>query len=540
MPFDRSHRRSGGRRPRHRRRADPGPDHRPAAGARPAPATRSSPPPAARPATCRRSGTPPTAASATSSSASPAWATRSRRPSGSAWPSPTRRAGSSSFLGDGTFLMAPDRAGHGRPGGAGGHRRGPREPRLPGHPPPADAPQRPRVRQRVPLPHGRPRPGRRRQAAQSPAGGRLPRGRPGPGGRRPRGAGAAGPATARRSATPSTTPATTRGPVVIVVPAIPHADLPGAGVWWDVAPAEVSETPGGGRAAGRVRAGPGHSSGGSDDGRRHRPGRGIAAGRRAAAGPAWPRGADRRDLPRDGLAGDGGGLRRRRARLGPARPGARRRRRGAGRRRSCWPPAAYGVPTVVRVETDARIRLGRVLDLGAAGVMLPRLDIGRARSPRPCGTCATRPAATAAWPPTTGPAASASTRARWTAPTSEVLCVVQIESAAAVAQADAIAAVDGVDVLFVGPRDLSHDLGVPGDVTAPDYLEALDDGPGRRRPATARPAACWPATAPPPADLRGQGWALRRRSAPTRPCSRPPLGTALAARPDRRHPGGDR
>jgi 3D-(3,5/4)-trihydroxycyclohexane-1,2-dione acylhydrolase (decyclizing) len=31
------------------------------------------------------------------------------------------------------------------------------------------------------------------------------------------------------------------GPVVIVVPAIPHADLPGAGVWWDVAPAEVAE-----------------------------------------------------------------------------------------------------------------------------------------------------------------------------------------------------------------------------------------------------------------------------------------------------------
>ncbi len=30
------------------------------------------------------------------------------------------------------------------------------------------------------------------------------------------------------------------GPVVIVVPTIPHADLPGAGVWWDVAPAQVS------------------------------------------------------------------------------------------------------------------------------------------------------------------------------------------------------------------------------------------------------------------------------------------------------------
>jgi 3D-(3,5/4)-trihydroxycyclohexane-1,2-dione acylhydrolase (decyclizing) len=32
------------------------------------------------------------------------------------------------------------------------------------------------------------------------------------------------------------------GPVVIVVPVVPHADLPGAGVWWDVAPAEVSTT----------------------------------------------------------------------------------------------------------------------------------------------------------------------------------------------------------------------------------------------------------------------------------------------------------
>jgi 3D-(3,5/4)-trihydroxycyclohexane-1,2-dione acylhydrolase (decyclizing) len=31
------------------------------------------------------------------------------------------------------------------------------------------------------------------------------------------------------------------GPVVIVVPVVPHADLPGAGVWWDVAPAEVSD-----------------------------------------------------------------------------------------------------------------------------------------------------------------------------------------------------------------------------------------------------------------------------------------------------------
>src|SRR5690242_3596538 len=42
--------------------------------------------------------------------------------------------------------------------------------------------------------------------------------------------------------------------------------------------------------------------------------------------------------------------------------------------RSTVPVAAsYGVPTIVRVESDARIRVGRVLDAGAAGVMFPRL-----------------------------------------------------------------------------------------------------------------------------------------------------------------------
>jgi 3D-(3,5/4)-trihydroxycyclohexane-1,2-dione acylhydrolase (decyclizing) len=34
------------------------------------------------------------------------------------------------------------------------------------------------------------------------------------------------------------------GPVVIVIPTIPHADLPPAGVWWDVAPAEVADQDG--------------------------------------------------------------------------------------------------------------------------------------------------------------------------------------------------------------------------------------------------------------------------------------------------------
>ena len=56
----------------------------------------------------------------------------------------------------------------------------------------------------------------------------------------------------------------------------------------------------------------------------------------------------------------------------------------------------------------------------------------------------------------------------------EVLGIVQIESRRAVSNAEEIAAVDSVDVLFVGPRDLSHDLGVPGQIDAPVFVEALD------------------------------------------------------------------
>lgn len=135
--------------------------------------------------------------------------------------------------------------------------------------------------------------------------------------------------------------------------------------------------------------------------------------------------------------------------------------------------AAYGVPTVVRVESAARIRIGRVLDLGAAGVMLPRLEsadeveaaMRHLRYP-PYGD---RGVATYNRACRFGLDPGALDRAA-----GEVLGIVQIESARAVEEVDKIAAIDGVDVLFVGPRDLSHDLGVPGDLTAPAYRAALD------------------------------------------------------------------
>ena len=60
----------------------------------------------------------------------------------------------------------------------------------------------------------------------------------------------------------------------------------------------------------------------------------------------------------------------------------------------------------------------------------------------------------------------AANRNRWLA--------IQIETLEAVDQVEKIAAVDGVDCLFVGPGDLSAVLGVPGQVTHPKSIAALE------------------------------------------------------------------
>lgn len=56
----------------------------------------------------------------------------------------------------------------------------------------------------------------------------------------------------------------------------------------------------------------------------------------------------------------------------------------------------------------------------------------------------------------------------------DTLVIIQIESGAAAQSADAILSVPGVDMLFIGPADLSQSLGVPGDFMNPKCLEAMD------------------------------------------------------------------
>jgi 4-hydroxy-2-oxoheptanedioate aldolase len=56
----------------------------------------------------------------------------------------------------------------------------------------------------------------------------------------------------------------------------------------------------------------------------------------------------------------------------------------------------------------------------------------------------------------------------------ETLVVIQVETQDAVDAIDDYLKIDGVDVLFLGPTDLSQSLGHPGDLDHPDVLAALD------------------------------------------------------------------
>ena len=57
-----------------------------------------------------------------------------------------------------------------------------------------------------------------------------------------------------------------------------------------------------------------------------------------------------------------------------------------------------------------------------------------------------------------------------------ILTVVMLETPEAIANADDIAAVDGIDVLFIGSGDLSQSMGFTGQQTHPEVLKVMESG----------------------------------------------------------------
>ncbi len=129
---------------------------------------------------------------------------------------------------------------------------------------------------------------------------------------------------------------------------------------------------------------------------------------------------------------------------------------------------------IVRVAWNDPVAFKRILDLGASGIMVPyvqtaeeaRVAVRAMRYP-PNGI-----RGVASLNRATGFGVSFNEYVRRA--DTELLTIVQIETPLAVENANEIAGVDGVDVLFVGPLDLSTGLGVQGRYDDPSYLAAVE------------------------------------------------------------------
>ncbi|HTO77521.1 MAG TPA: aldolase/citrate lyase family protein [Thermoanaerobaculia bacterium] len=134
---------------------------------------------------------------------------------------------------------------------------------------------------------------------------------------------------------------------------------------------------------------------------------------------------------------------------------------------------AAGIAAIVRVPSCAAAETSRCLDAGAAGILFPRGD----------GAASIRDAIAAARYPPEGRRGLGGVRANryGTVPydrhvaesNAATLLAAQIETPGALADLDAIAREPALDVLFVGPNDMTQALGIPGRFDDPRYGEAL-------------------------------------------------------------------
>ncbi|SEH42102.1 2-dehydro-3-deoxyglucarate aldolase/4-hydroxy-2-oxoheptanedioate aldolase [Halopenitus malekzadehii] len=115
--------------------------------------------------------------------------------------------------------------------------------------------------------------------------------------------------------------------------------------------------------------------------------------------------------------------------------------------------------TLVRVPSDDPVRIKRVLDIGVAGIMVPRVETA----------AAARDVIDAVRYPPEGMRGVASGRAATygddfqqyvETADEEITTVVQIETPTGLENVREIAAVEGIDAVFVGPADLSANLGI--------------------------------------------------------------------------------
>lgn len=133
-----------------------------------------------------------------------------------------------------------------------------------------------------------------------------------------------------------------------------------------------------------------------------------------------------------------------------------------------------GVTPIVRVPTNQPATILRLLDTGAQGLHVPWVNSGaeaeaavRSVKYHPRGVRGLAGVRAADFGQA-GPLADYVRQAN-----AETLVVIHIETAEAVERLPEIVAVDGLDVIFIGPTDLSHSYGQPGNPQHPTVQAAM-------------------------------------------------------------------
>jgi len=145
--------------------------------------------------------------------------------------------------------------------------------------------------------------------------------------------------------------------------------------------------------------------------------------------------------------------------------------------------AAYPVHPIVRPPLDDTALIKQLLDLGAQTLLVPMVE-----------SAAQARALVEAmrYPPqgVRGVGSALARSSRWNQvpdylrqADAQMCLLVQVESTTALAELDAIAAVEGVDGVFYGPADLSASMGLIGQPGHPQVVAAISDGIQRVRSA---------------------------------------------------------
>jgi 4-hydroxy-2-oxoheptanedioate aldolase len=148
--------------------------------------------------------------------------------------------------------------------------------------------------------------------------------------------------------------------------------------------------------------------------------------------------------------------------------------------------SAYPVPILVRPAWNDTVILKRLLDLGVQSFVVPYVQNAEE---------AARAVAATRYPPKGVRGVSVSSRSSrfgrvkdyLPRADDEICVIVQIESREGLNNIEAIAAVEGVDGLFIGPQDLAADLGHLGNPSHSDVQAAIADALTRMKKAGKAP-----------------------------------------------------